>query len=74
MPKFTAKERDVDEACFVVEENSKLIIELNKPADLAQAEAVAKYLNRHVRALMVAAKIRLTEEVENLIQRGRSNR
>ncbi|KAB2918520.1 MAG: hypothetical protein F9K29_08105 [Hyphomicrobiaceae bacterium] len=57
MVKFVAKERNPNEACFVIDEDSQLVFELQKPADLAQAEAVAKYLNTNVRAVGSNAKI-----------------
>ena len=48
MSKFTAKQRNPGERCFVYDEDGELIIELKRPADLAHAEAVEKFLNDNV--------------------------
>ena len=71
MVKFVAKERNPNEACFVIDEDSQLVLELQKPADLAQAEAVAKFLNQNVRAVGSNAKITSTvTEGSRTIKRG----
>ena len=71
MIKFVAGERNPDEACFVYEESSKLVLELNKPADLGHAQTVAKYLNQHVRALSSDTKVSYTvTEGSRTIKRG----
>ena len=48
MSKFTAKVRNPGERCFVYDEDGELIIELKRPADLAHAEMVEKFLNDNV--------------------------
>ena len=52
MPRFTVKERDAGEACFIAEEDKGLFFELNPPADLEYAKMVAKVLNESVREIM----------------------
>lgn len=46
--KFTAKERDVDERCFVYQESTGLRFELRPPADADHAQAVARFLNENL--------------------------
>jgi hypothetical protein len=41
MVKFVVKEREENEACFVIDEDEGLIFELKPPADLAAAKAFA---------------------------------
>ena len=48
MPRFTAKERDQDEKCFVYDEENDNIIELMEPGDLEHAEKVAAYMNQNI--------------------------
>ena len=47
-PEFTAKQRNPGERCFVYDEDGELILELKRPADLAHAQAVKKFLNDNV--------------------------
>ena len=47
-PEFTAKQRNSGERCFVYDEDGELTLELKRPADLAHAQAVEKFLNDNV--------------------------
>ena len=51
MVRFVVKERDLNEPCFVIDEDAGLILELNPPADLEGAKAFAAYLNGNVRKI-----------------------
>ena len=50
---FTAKERDAGDPCFVVAEGTTLVIDLNPPASIEQAEQVASFLNKNVKDLTI---------------------
>ena len=46
--KFTVKERQEGERCFVVEEDEGIMFELQPPADIKHAREVAAFLNQNL--------------------------
>lgn len=51
MVKFVAKERNPNEPCFIYEEEHEMIIDLKPPADLREAEELAKTLNDRIKKI-----------------------
>jgi hypothetical protein len=50
---FTVKERDVNEPCFVCDEQTNVILELNSPADIEHAQEVKAFLGKHIRLIRI---------------------
>ena len=57
MTKFTVKEREEGQPCFVVEEETLVYFELNGSAELTHAQEVARFLNRQIREVKVDRRL-----------------
>jgi len=53
MAKFTVKEGDRGEPCFIVDEDTNFIVRLKPPANMAHAEKVRKFLTENIRNIDV---------------------
>jgi hypothetical protein len=53
MTKFTVKEHDGGNGCFVANEEELVYFDLNEPADMAHAQEVARFLNRQLKQVRV---------------------
>lgn len=56
MATFTIKEGN-EGRCFLMAEGFGMIVELNPPCDMAQAEAVKAVLNKHVKDITVESGV-----------------
>ena len=57
MTKFTVKEREEGQPCFIAEEETLVYFELNGPADLTHTLELARFLNRQIKEVKVDRKL-----------------
>ena len=51
MWRFTVKEQDGHKPCFIFDETNNLVITLSPPGDLAHAQSVKNFLNKHIKEI-----------------------
>jgi hypothetical protein len=57
MTKFTVKEREEGQPCFIAEEEALVYFELSGAADLTHARELARFLNRQIKEVKVDRRL-----------------
>ena len=57
MTKFTVKEREEGQPCFIAEEETLVYFELNGTAHLIHARELARFLNRQIKEVKVDRRL-----------------